>query len=384
VTRTGRPPNYTKEQYALIWQLRKEGNRLCDIAQKTGINPGSIHGLFNRLGGIAPYIEKPHPWKLSMQEREEISRGISQKESIRSIASRLGRPPSTISREINRNGGVGAYRAVKAQERATVNVKRPKPCLLDTNEKLRNHVIEKLNLDWSPEQIAGELKVSYPDDETMRISHETIYKTLYIQSRGALNKELCNHLRTARKYRKSKGDNREKAKQGRIVDAVSISERPPEADDRAVPGHWEGDLILGTIDSQVATLVERTSRFVMLTKTETKEAPAVGKALAEHMRTLPKQLKQSLTWDQGSEMAAHKLFTIDSGIDVYFCDPHSPWQRGSNENTNGLLRQYLPRGKNVANYTQEELDVIAYRLNTRPRKVLDFMTPAAKLKEVLQ
>lgn len=384
MNRKGRRPNYSPEQFDEIWRLYKDGYKLWDISQEMNINPGSIYGILHRYGGIAPYRRRPHKDRLTLSEREEISRGIACEESMRQIAKRLKRPASTISREVGRNGGAKAYRATSAQKNALVNLERPKPCKLDVNEKLRDHVIEKLKLDWSPEQIAGELPLSFPDDENMRISHETIYKTIFIQARGSLEHELRTHLRTKRKLRKSKSSATEEPKQGRIVDAVSIRQRPAEAEDRAIPGHWEGDLVLGTIDSEVATLVERTSRFLMLVRLESKSAPYVSDALARHVKALPAQLKRSLTWDRGSEMADHKRFTIDTGVQVYFCDPKSPWQRGSNENTNGLLRQYLPRGKNISGYTQEELDEIAWRLNTRPRKTLGFMTPAAKLEEVLR
>ena len=384
MNREGRRPNYTKEQFDEIWRLYKSGYKLWDISQEMGINPGSIHIVLHRYGGIAPYRRKPRKDRLALSDREEISRGIACGESMRCIAERLERPVSTVSREVGRNGGTKAYRAASAQRNALANLERPKPCKLDTNERLRDYVVEKLRLDWSPEQIAGELPLSFPDDKSMRISHETIYKTIFIQARGSLEKELRTHLRTRRKLRKSRASTTGEPKQGRIVDAVSIRQRPAEADDRAIPGHWEGDLVLGTIDSEVATLVERTSRFLMLVRLESKNAPHVSDALARHVKTLPAQLKRSLTWDRGSEMADHKRFTVDTGVQVYFCDPQSPWQRGSNENTNGLLRQYLPRGKNLSGYTQGELDEIAMRLNTRLRKTLGFMTPAAKLEEVLR
>lgn len=383
MNKEGRPPNYTPEQFDSIWGLYKGGNKLWDIAQALGINPGSIHIVLHRHGGIAPYKRVVRKGHLSLEEREEISRGIAAGDSVRAIAKTLGRPASTVSRELSRNGGCDRYRATKAQKRALLELRRPKPCKLDINSKLRNHVTEKLKADWSPEQIAGELPLSHPEDESMRISHETIYKTIFIQARGALEKELRAHLRSKRKLRKSRGSKPKEPKQGQITDAVSIRQRPAEAEDRSVPGHWEGDLVFGTIDSQVATLVERTSRFLMLVKIDSKHAPEVSSALARHIGSLPDQLKRSLTWDRGSEMADHKSFTVESGVTVYFCDPQSPWQRGSNENTNGLLRQYLPRGKDVSCYTQGELDEIALRLNTRPRKTLGFMTPAAKLEEVL-
>lgn len=384
MNREGRSPNYTQDQFDEVWRLYRSGSKLWDIAQILDINPGSIHIILHRYGGIAPPKRKPREGRLTVNDREEISRGIASGESMRAIAKRLGRPPSTISREVLRNGGKDRYRAARAQKRAMQQLRRPKPCLLDVNEKLRNHVIARLQLDWSPEQIAGELPLSYPDDKSMRISHETIYKSIFIQARGALEKELRSHLRSKRKLRKSRGSEFKEAKQGRIIDALSIRERPAEAEDRAVPGHWEGDLVFGTIDSQVATLVERTSRFLMIVKIPTKHAPDVSSILARHVGALPDQLKKSVTWDRGSEMADHKQFTIDSGVRVYFCDPRSPWQRGSNENANGLLRQYLPKGEDISHYSQKELDEIALRLNTRPRKTLGFMTPAVKLEEVLR
>jgi len=349
-----------------------------------GINPGSIHIVLHWCGGIAPYRRRPRRDRLTLSDREEMSRGIACGESMRCIAERLERPVSTVSREVGRNGGTKAYRAASAQRNALASLERPKPCRLDTNERLRDYVVEKPRLDWSPEQMAGELPLSFPDDESMRISHETIYKTILIQARGSLERELRAHLRTRRKLRKSRASTTGEPKQGRMVDAVSIRQRPSEADDRAIPGHWEGDLVLGTIDSEVATLVERTSRFLMLVRLESKNAPHVSDALARHVKTLPAQLKRSPAWDRGSEMADHKRFTVDTGVQACLCDPKSPWQRGGSENTNGLLRQYLPRGKNLSGYTQEELDEIALRLNTRPMKTLGFMTPAARLEEVLR
>lgn len=384
MNKRGRPPNYSETQFTEVWRLWNEGNKLWDIAQILQINPGSIHIILHKHGGIAPYERKQREGQLTIEEREAISRGLAADTSLRDIAHSLGRTVSTISREVSRNGGKNAYRAMSAHDRAQEQRRRPKPYRLDIHEKLRHHVINKLLLNWSPEQIAGELPMSYPDDETMRISHETIYKMIYVQARGALKKELCSHLRSRRKLRKNRSAGNKSSKQGQIIDLVSIRERPAEVEDRAIPGHWEGDLVLATIDSQVATLVERTSRFLMLIRIESKHATVVSDAIQKHVVTLPDQLKRSITWDRGSELADHKRFTVETGIPVYFCDPRSPWQRGSNENTNGLLRQYLPRGKDVSHYTQEELDEIALSLNTRPRKTLGFMTPAAKLKEVLR
>lgn len=380
----GRRPNYTEAQFNQVWQLRKEGYKSWDISQMLQINPGSIHIILHNHGGIEPRKRKEREGHLTIEDRETISRGLASGCSIRAISKILNRPASTISREVCRNGGKNRYRAMVAHQQAQENRKRPKPTLLDINEKLRQHVFEKLLLNWSPEQIAGELPMSYPDDETMRISHETIYKMIYVQTRGTLKKELCAHLRRKRKLRRSRSLGNKSPKQGQILDSVSIRERPAEVDDRVIPGHWEGDLLVGTIDSQVATLVEQTSRFLMLIRLESKQATYVSEAISKHVVTLPDQLKKSLTWDRGSEFADHKNFTVASGIPVYFCDPQSPWQRGSNENTNGLLRQYLPRGQNFSQYSQKDLDAIANELNTRPRKTLGFRTPAAVLDEVLR
>jgi len=320
---------------------------------------------------------------LTLLEREEISRGIAEDVSARTIAARLGRDPSVISREIARNGGRSDYRAHQAAERAERMVRRPKARKLEANQRLHDAVAAGLAADWSPEQIAGRLRVDHPDDEAMRVSHETIYQALYLQARGELATELKLALRTGRAERVPRG--RTRPKQARIAGMVNISQRPPEVADRAVPGHWEGDLIIGKRGkSQVATLAERTSRFTKLVRVPyDRTADRVAGRLAAEVEHLPEDLRRSLTWDQGVEMAAHAKFTIATGIPVYFCDPHSPWQRGLNENTNGLLRQYFPKGTDLSGYTQVELDTVADRLNTRPRKVLGWMTPAEKLNELL-
>jgi IS30 family transposase len=299
--------------------------------------------------------------------------------SIREIASCLHRAASTVSREITRHGGRPAYRAYDADQQAWNAGLRPKRCLLAVNSKLRDLVASKLILDWSPEQISGWLKSQYPDDESMRVSHETIYRSLFIQARGALRKELLEHLRSKRRMRRSRHASEHGHRRGQIVDAVSIRERPPEAEDRAIPGHWEGDLLAGGKNSYIATLVERHSRFLMLVKVPSKETEAVVAALSEHVRKLPATLRRSLTWDRGLEMAKHKQFTVATDVQVYFCDPQSPWQRGSNENTNLLLRQYFPRGTDLSSISQEQLDLVELLLNQRPRKTLGFQTPASKL-----
>ena len=333
-------------------------------------------------GGIAPALRRRALAALRFEEREEISRGIAVGRSIRQIAQGLGRAPSTVSREIRRNGGSQAYRANRADRRAWERALRPKPCRLALHSELRWRVAQKLALQWSPQQISGWLKQEFPTDQDMQISHEAIYRSLFIQTRGVLKKELTAQLRTARRMRLPKSHNA-KSGQGRILDMVSIRERPAEVEDRAVPGHWEGDLLTGANDTHIATLVERNTRFTMLVKIPRKDTTTLVTALAKHIRKLPEELRRSLTWDQGTEMHAHKRFTVATNVQVYFCDPRSPWQRGSNENTNGLLRQYFPRGTDFSRISQSYLNAIALRLNQRPRKTLGFETPADRLQAVL-
>jgi IS30 family transposase len=313
---------------------------------------------------------------LTLAEREEISRAMVESQSIRSVAARLGRVPSTVSREIKRNGGQSDYRATEADSAAWDRALRPKHCKLVENKVLARIVTDKLGLQWSPEQIAGWLKHTYPCEESQYVSHETIYRSLFIQSRGALKKELLQHLRRTRGMRRSRHYTQKTDTHGQIVGAVSISERPASAEDRAVPGHWEGDLMFGSRNSQIATLVERQTRYVMLVKVGAKDTQTVVNALIKNARKLPQELYKSLTWDRGKEMAGHKRFTLATNIQVYFCDPQSPWQRGSNENTNGLLRQYLPKGIDISSYSQAKLNAVARQLNERPRKTLGFHTPA--------
>src|SRR5262245_48255209 len=320
---------------------------------------------------------------LKLEEREEISRGIAVARSIRQIAQGLGRSPSTVRREIRRNGGCSAYRASRADRYAWDRALRPKPCRLARHAGLRWRVAQKLALQWSPKQISGWLKRQFPVDQGMQVSHETIYRSLFIQTRGVLKKELMAQLRTARQMRQATGGTT-KSGLGQIVDAVSICERPAEVDDRAVPGHWEGDLLCGANNTHIATLVERHTRFVMLLKIPSRDTATVVAALAQQVRKLPSKLRRSLTWDRGKEMADHKSFTIATNVKVYFCDPRSPWQRGSNENTNGLLRQYFPRGTDLSHFSQANLNKIALRLNQRPRQTLGFETPADRLRAVLQ
>jgi IS30 family transposase len=311
-------------------------------------------------------------------EREEISRSIVAGHSIRSIARKLGRAPSTISREIKRNGGQEDYRANQADQAAWGRTRRPKVCKLVKNRALAHIVAGKLKMLWAPEQIAGWLKYTYPGREDYQVSHETIYRSLYIQARGALKKELLEHLRRPRVMRRSRHHTQKTDNHGRILDAVSISERPATAEDRAVPGHWEGDLLCGSNSSQIATLVERQTRYVMLVKVAGKDTETVINALIKHAHKLPQELYKSLTWDRGKEMAGHKRFTLATDIQVYFCDPKNPWQRGTNENTNGLLRQYFPKGTDLSVHSQSKLNAVARQLNGRPRKTLGFETPAER------
>jgi IS30 family transposase len=368
------------QQHRELWDRWKAGESLSDIGRALGRVRSGIHKWLASRGGIAPPARRRSARSLSMAEREAISRGLSIGQSVRRIAADLGRAPSTVSREVKRHGGRRAYRAHRADRRAWERTLRPKRCALHLNSALRQVVASRLRLDWSPEQISAWLKLRYPDDPGMRVSHETIYRSLFVQARGVLKKELLRHLRTKRVMRKSKLARTEAQVRGRIAEALTIRERPAEAEDRAVPGHWEGDLLCGSNGSQIVTLVERQSRFTTLIKIPNREAETVAVALSRHIRKLPASLKRSLTWDRGLEMAKHPKFTVATNVNVYFCDPQSPWQRGSNENTNGLLRQYFPKGTDLSSHSQAELNRIAMRLNQRPRETLDFQTPAARLR----
>ena len=362
-----------------VWRRWKAGQSLHDIGRAYGKPHPSIRCVLLPRGGIAPAARRRSRLALTLGEREDISRGIASGLSTREMAGRLGRAASTVSREITRHGGRAAYRAHDADRQAWVSALRPKRCLLVLNRKLRDIVASKLILDWSPEQISGWLKIQHPDDESMRVSHETIYRSLFIQARGVLKKELMDHLRSKRRMRRSRHASASGQSRGQIVDAVSIRERPAEVEDRAIPGHWEGDLLSGAKNSYIATLVERHSRFAMLIKVSSKDTEVVVAALSRHVRKLPATLRRSLTWDRGLEMAKHKDFTVATDVKVYFCDPQSPWQRGTNENTNLLLRQYFPRGTDLSAYSQAQLDQVSLRLNQRPRKTLGFEAPARKL-----
>ena len=363
-----------------IWRRWKCGQSQHEIGRAFGRPHPTIRKILLPCGGIAPAARRRSRLSLTLAEREDISRGIASDSSIREIARLLKRSASTVSREVARHGGRPAYRAHDADRRAWVSALRPKRCLLAGNRRLREVVASKLILDWSPEQISGWLKTRYPEDESMRVSHETIYRSLFIQARGVLKKELIAHLRSKRRIRRSRHSRASGHRRGQIVDAISIRERPAEIEDRAIPGHWEGDLIGGTKNSHIATLVERHSRFVALVKVPSKDTDTVVAALSRHVRKLPASLRRSLTWDRGLEMAKHKSFTVATNVKVYFCDPQSPWQRGSNENTNGLLRQYFPKRTDLSVHTQAELDKVALRLNQRPRKTLGFETPEDRLR----
>jgi len=373
--------HYTETDKALMWAKWRQGETLGAIARHFNRHHSAIGGILARTGGIQPPQRTRSQSTLTLAEREEISRGIASETSIRSIAQHLNRSPSTISREISRNGGRQKYRANKADQAAWGRAVRPKTCKLAQNPRLARTVAAKLKKLWSPFQVAGWLKATYPNDENFQVSHETIYRTLYIQTRGALKKELLQHLRRTRAMRRSRHHTQKTSDHGQIGNMATISERPASAKDRAVPGHWEGDLIFGTNNSQIATLVERKTRYVMMAKVDGKDTETVINALIKHAHKLPTELYKSLTWDRGKEVADHDRFTLATDIKVYFCDPQSPWQRGSNENTNGLLRQYFPKGTDLSLHSQAKLNSVARQLNERPRKTLDFDTPADRFNQ---
>ncbi len=369
---------YTDAQKALMWDRWQKGESLAEIARLFDRGHSSVARILAETGGIRPPARRRSRLALLLSEREEISRGVVAGQAIRCMAAALGRAPSTVSRELNRNGGRTHYRASHADQAAWDRARRPKTCKLAAQPDVVRVIAEKLQSQWSPEQIAGWLKRRYPTDERYHVSHETIYKSLFIQARGVLTKELLVCLRTQRAMRRSKHATLKGQGLGKIVDAVSIRERPASVEDRAVPGHWEGDLIAGSKNSFIATLVERQTRYVMLAKVEDKRTDTVIPALIRQARTLPSELYQSLTWDRGSELSDHKQFTLTTDIQVYFGDPQSPWQRGSNENTNRLLRQYFPKGTDLSIHSQAKLNAVARQLNERPRKTLDYETPAER------
>ena len=375
--------HYTESQKTLMWERWQKGESLQRIAQLFDRNHSSIQPILAATGGIRPARRRRSQWALSLAEREEISRGVVAGHSRRSIAVQLGRAPSTVSREIKRNGGPESYRASQADESAWNRGRRPKTGKLAANRALARIVAGKLQRRWSPEQVAGWLKRTYPDDTSRQVSPETIYRSLFIQAHGALKKELVEHLRRSRVMRRSRHHTQKTDQHGRITDTVSISERPASVEDRAVPGHWEGDLLFGSKNSQIATLVERHTRYAMLVKVSGKDTETVINALIKHARKLPEELYKSLTWDRGKEMADHKRFTLATDIQVYFCDPQNPWQRGTNENTNGLLRQYFPKRTDLSGYSQAQLNAVARQLNERPRKTLNFETPAERFHQTV-
>lgn len=378
----GRGPTYSRSVRSEMSRLWHEGESQNAIARALRVSRPGVAYVLRRAGGMPERPRHRSLRGLSVAEREEISRGLVVGESFRSIAGRIGRSPSTVSREVAVNGGRGRYRAVEADARALRELARPKTCKLARHGWLRHQVARRLRQGWTPQQIAGWLAREHPDDDTRRVSHETIYVSLYVQARGVLRKELARQLKSGRTIRHARGA-RPGVGVGQIPDAIPISQRPPDADDRAVPGHWEGDLIVGSSSTAVATLVERRSRFVMLVKVPSMRSGDVVPAVARKIRGLPTELKATVTWDRGKEMSGHADFTVATGVQVYFADPHSPWQRPTNENSNKLIREYLPKGTDLSAYSQRQLDAIARKLNARPRKVLNYATPAATLIEVL-
>jgi len=372
---------YSADQRAEIWDRWQRGESMSSIGRAFERESSSVYSVISPTGGIRPPDRKRGTLALSLAEREEISRGLSRKLSFRAIARQLGRAPSTISREVRRNGGRESYRATSSDQAAWERALRPKICKLACHPFLAHAVSAKLRRKWSPEQIAGWLKRTSPGEAHKQVSHETIYRSLYIQARGVLKKELLQHLRAKRSVRRSKHASLKRHGKGQVKDAISISERPASVEDRAIPGHWEGDLIAGSKNSFIATLVERQSRYVMLAKVANKDTQSVVSALIKQSKRLPKELYKSLTWDRGKELADHSRLKLATDVDVYFCDPHAPWQRGSNENTNRLLRQYFPRGTDLSVHSQAKLSAIARQLNERPRKTLQYQTPAEKFNE---
>ena len=374
----------TAEQQAAVWPMVRSGANWSTIAAELGRSLSTVRGYAYSTGGVRPRVRRRSMRQLTLADREEISRGLAEGLSVRAIAVVIGRPASTVSREVARNGGSRRYRAHAADRAAWERGRRPKPCKLAVTPRLRAIVEDKLADDWSPQQVSRWLRRVFADTPELQVSHETIYLSLFVQPRGALRKELTAHLRSKRTIRRGKTVTDRRHGKGQIVGAVHISERPAEVEDRAVPGHWEGDMLLGSGFTQIATLVERTSRFTMLVTLPSRSTDDVVPAITRQIQTLPEQLRKTLTWDRGNEMAKHAQFTIDTGVQVYFCDPSSPWQRGTNENTNGLLRQYFPKRTSLAGITQDDLDEVAAKLNRRPRRTLDWLSPSEKLAESLQ
>jgi IS30 family transposase len=377
--RRGRGRIFTAAECVDLWRRYKDGESILSIAHALGRRDSSIHKVLQRSGGIAPAERYRSARVLSLVEREEVSRGLAAGYTFRAIARTLNRAASTVSQEVSRHGGRELYRAAEADLAAWESARRPKFCLLAQNQDLQRIVAVKLKQDWAPQQIAGWLKDEYPKNPELWVSHETIYRSLFVQARGALKKELIGHLRSKRRIRRSRHATHRGGGRGEIIDAVSIRQRPAEIEDRAIPGHWEGDLVEGSKGTFIATLVERQSRFVIIVKVADKRTENVVAALIKAVRKLPVSLRRSLTWDRGMELANHAQFTVATDVQVYFCDPSSPWQRGSNENTNGLLRQYYPKGADLSAVSQAQLDTVARKLNTRPRETLHWKTPAYML-----
>ena len=377
--RRGRGRIFTAAECVDLWRRYKDGESILSIAHALGRRDSSVHKILQRSGGIAPAERYRSARVLSLVEREEVSRGLAAGYTFRAIARTLNRAASTVSQEVSRHGGRELYRAAEADLAAWESARRPKFCLLAQNQDLQRIVAVKLKQDWAPQQIAGWLKDEYPKNPELWVSHETIYRSLFVQARGALKKELIGHLRSKRRIRRSRHATHRGGGRGEIIDAVSIRQRPAEIEDRAIPGHWEGDLVEGSKGTFIATLVERQSRFVIIVKVADKRTENVVAALIKAVRKLPVSLRRSLTWDRGMELANHAQFTVATDVQVYFCDPSSPWQRGSNENTNGLLRQYYPKGADLSAVSQAQLDTVARKLNTRPRETLHWKTPAYML-----
>ena len=377
-------PGMSDEQRQELWRLWASGLGFSEIGRAIEHPPGSIFTVIKQTGGYVPPARRRRPGSLTLAEREEISRGLARGDSLRRIACGLGRTPSTVSREIARNRGVRRYCAIDADDRAWRRARRPKRCVLATTPTLRQYVADRLAEDWSPEQIAGVLRKHEPVGPGVYVSHETIYKSLFVQARGVLAKALQRHLRSGRPTRRNVHNTVTGQWRSRIKDAVSIRARPAEVEDRAIPGHWEGDLLLGRHWTQIATVVERSTRFTVLAQLDGRDMETVTAGLSRTMSRLPDHLRKSLTWDRGMELADHKTVTANTGLAVYFADPRSPWQRGTNENTNRLLRQYFPKGTSMAHLTQDDLDAVAAKLNSRPRKTLDYDTPADRLQALLR
>jgi IS30 family transposase len=368
---------FSEDEQAALWELFEAGVPYKKIGRTLGRGHSSVRKHIMYAGGRRPVVRRRSQLRLSLAEREEISRGLAAGRSLRQIAAGLERSASTVCREVNANGGRRRYRALSADRAAWRRARRPKEAKLARCRRLRGIVEAKLTQRWSPEEISGWLARTYPNRAEMQVSHETIYQSLYVQGRGALRHELHLCLRSGRAMRRSKKWVKSCHGAGKIKNMVMISERPAEIDDRAVPGHWEGDLIFGKGLSAVGTLVERQTRYLILLRLPRGHtAESVRSAMTKRIVTLPAQLRRSITWDQGPEMAQHIRFTVDTGVQIFFCDPKSPWQRGTNENTNGLVRQYLPKKTDLSIYNQRQLDAIARSLNTRPRKTLGFVTPS--------